>query len=308
LQEIAKEEPRLSVIALAHNQGVSKARNIGLREASGEYVAFLDSDDRLKPDFCEKLYSAALAAGADIAKGNYTYADGRRIDLSLNRLVRKDKNSFYTQFCSAIYRRTFLLEHGVSFPPGQRVSEDLVFAFSAATRANRVEVVDDAHIAINVRQGSATCGTPGMGQIVGHYRALGRLLDIAEANGVGEDAFNFVMASVFSLFLHIAAPSASSKARKFIAAKNVQLFRRVRSSGCFVESSFKRSLGPHGPRMYEIMTRYAPEALQALQADIHGAHCEMLRRRIQSPVHGDRATAGKRTVPDESQASAESPI
>lgn len=49
-----QQDERIRVIA-QHNQGVSAARNNGLQQCCGEYVAFLDSDDTWAPDFLEKM-------------------------------------------------------------------------------------------------------------------------------------------------------------------------------------------------------------------------------------------------------------
>ena len=49
------------------NGGVSTARNSGLAAAQGNWIAFVDSDDRVLPQFLEKLYSAALEKNTDIA-------------------------------------------------------------------------------------------------------------------------------------------------------------------------------------------------------------------------------------------------
>ena len=62
----AKKDARIRVIH-QKNQGLSAARNAGIEIARGEWFVFVDSDDVLQPEYCQKLYKAALLQNADMS-------------------------------------------------------------------------------------------------------------------------------------------------------------------------------------------------------------------------------------------------
>ena len=66
----AARDSRVRVIH-QENRGVSAARNAGLDLASGAYVAFVDADDYVEPDFLERLYHGLTDHGADFAVCGY---------------------------------------------------------------------------------------------------------------------------------------------------------------------------------------------------------------------------------------------
>ena len=70
----AAKDSRIRVIH-KKNGGQSTARNAGLDAAHGEWIAFVDSDDTITPDYCAKLYAAVQATGAQMAVCNYRQVD-----------------------------------------------------------------------------------------------------------------------------------------------------------------------------------------------------------------------------------------
>ena len=61
----AARDARFKVVH-KENGGVSSARNLGLELAQGEFIAFVDSDDRIEKDYFETLYGDLVRSGAEI--------------------------------------------------------------------------------------------------------------------------------------------------------------------------------------------------------------------------------------------------
>lgn len=71
------------------NKGLSSARNVGLQHCQGKYVAFLDSDDRLKNDFVEILMNEAYANDYDIVGGGFIRFKGDKYGPQITRKTNK---------------------------------------------------------------------------------------------------------------------------------------------------------------------------------------------------------------------------
>lgn len=74
IQHKAQSDSRIRVIALEHNAGVANARNVGIKEAKGEYIALLDNDDLWTEDKLERQLALAQK-GADIVYCSYDFVD-----------------------------------------------------------------------------------------------------------------------------------------------------------------------------------------------------------------------------------------
>lgn len=63
--EYAKRDNRI-IVFHTENHGLSAARNLGLNEAKGDYIGFVDSDDWIEPDMYERLFQSLNETAADI--------------------------------------------------------------------------------------------------------------------------------------------------------------------------------------------------------------------------------------------------
>lgn len=79
--DYARRDNRIRVIH-QENQGLSAARNAGLDQATGEYVAFVDSDDVVLPSYIEELYRLIKKYHADIAACAYARGEMEKIKYS----------------------------------------------------------------------------------------------------------------------------------------------------------------------------------------------------------------------------------
>lgn len=68
--DYAAKDDRIKVFHV-DNGGQSRARNIGISNAHGDYIAFVDSDDYVDPSMYEKLLNTAVESGAGIVESNF---------------------------------------------------------------------------------------------------------------------------------------------------------------------------------------------------------------------------------------------
>jgi CDP-glycerol glycerophosphotransferase (TagB/SpsB family)/glycosyltransferase involved in cell wall biosynthesis len=137
------------------NHGVSHARNYGLAKASGDYILFVDSDDFIEQDMCEKLYQKAIRDENDIVIcGRYNVYEREHIgEMSkevtgtflINRNFKLIENKYELAHISPfpwdkLFKRSIL--EGLQFPEKMRF-EDLVLVFEACCKANSIGVVEE---------------------------------------------------------------------------------------------------------------------------------------------------------------------
>ena len=127
-RSFAEKDSRVRVLAQEQNGGVSKSRNRGVREARGEWIAFLDSDDMWMPDKLEKQMALAARhpeAGLFFTGSAFISEDGKRYTYTLPVPERVNYRQLLSQnviSCSSVLAKRALMEQ---FPMGNdAVHED----------------------------------------------------------------------------------------------------------------------------------------------------------------------------------------
>ncbi len=142
-EEAAAADRRVKITTI-ENGGVANARNLGLSKASGEFITFIDADDRIEPDCLGLLHEALVLSKADISICGTidVYNDRERRTMEESGKVEViDVKDFkwigpysHTVVWGALYRREVL--EGLRFDRSLYVGEDTYF-FSLALKNSR---------------------------------------------------------------------------------------------------------------------------------------------------------------------------
>ena len=151
------------------NHGMATARNRGLEAAQGEYILFIDSDDRLCTNALDTL--APQLDGEDIVgfgtqiynENTGTYTDNPVQPTAVmsgwdyfNRYRLEATPVHFVCIWQRAYRRGFLNENHLRFVDGLRRAEDDLFTTMAMLRAASIQTISDCLYIYHVRQGSIT--------------------------------------------------------------------------------------------------------------------------------------------------------
>lgn len=163
---MALEDSRIRVFH-KKNGGSSSARNLGLREAKGDYIGFVDSDDWLEPVMYEELLEAALKDGADIVQASRDEIDEdgkKRPDVCTppkEKLFCDSKNFFRElllhrgdcSFCTKLIKRELFANR--QFPEG-KLNEDFFLLLQMLPEVSGITILPGQYYHVFYRIGSNT--------------------------------------------------------------------------------------------------------------------------------------------------------
>jgi len=157
------------------NEGVSVARNKGIKESSGKYICFLDADDFYTDDkFAEEFYSACEENNLDIIRGIYSiyyeendkYKHPNLKKISYYNKVLSGKDFLYHSIeenCNEVvpwlglFRKSFLVKNNLNFPINISYEEDQLLFLNALLIDNcNIMQVEREFYAYRFRKDSVT--------------------------------------------------------------------------------------------------------------------------------------------------------
>lgn len=153
LQKYKEKNTKNIKIISQKNQGISKARNVGMESSTGEYILFIDSDDFIDPKETEKILNEAYEAKVDILIGNfYEYFSDENIvekpfiKSSLDEIYNgmkvfeySDKEKYFSDVVwNKVYRKKFLMDNNLFFKE-KLLHEDTLFTLKAFYYAKKIK-------------------------------------------------------------------------------------------------------------------------------------------------------------------------
>lgn len=160
--EFAETDQRIRVLH-CENQGVSVARNSGLEIMTGEYVAFVDSDDFIAEEYLQILYDRLIQDDTDMVVAGYQkFSDGKTPDMNddsrghwiynqeqVKKLMLGRKLPMYTH--GKLYKADLFRD--IRFPIG-RLYEDFIMTWEILKKIDSVSVVKKKMYFYRQREGS----------------------------------------------------------------------------------------------------------------------------------------------------------
>ena len=167
VEALSKEDSRVKLFT-KENGGVVSSRNYGVEHAMGEYIAFVDQDDFVKPFMYSKLIKKMEADNSDMAmcstgryiKGNesgYDYLNDGTYngdDIRKNLLypmlfngydvpVNHTGGNHYPNIWCCVFKKSFWIENKIKFRAYINFEDDLLVKVEALSKADKVSTISD---------------------------------------------------------------------------------------------------------------------------------------------------------------------
>lgn len=163
IRKIQQQDNRVRLIQQPENRGPGAAKNVGLKEAVGEYIAFCDADDWIEKDMLKELFEKVQKEGADVVVSGFFLDECtetgellKRAKLSMENYVATserevaelvsgiDTSKLYAYACNKIYKSSIIKKNNVNFSD-KLFGEDYDFNMKFFTNAQSAAVVPECY-------------------------------------------------------------------------------------------------------------------------------------------------------------------
>lgn len=202
-------DPRIRYIENSENLGLAESRNIGQREAAGQWIAFLDSDDQYVPTFLSAMHHAVGPDTDVVVCGHYLYNETGETTYRMrgkpgtytghDAMLQVLWDDITPYAWDKIYRAERI--QGIAFPNINRI-EDEAFTVQAFKNAREVRVIKDALHLYSVNADSITWAT--FPPLEDCWRFVAYLKDATNAHQGTEEEKNALASAWVLCFLNAA--------------------------------------------------------------------------------------------------------
>lgn len=157
IKKYAQSDNRIKILEET-KQGVVHARNLGIKNATGQYITFIDSDDSVSLDFIETFVKNKKVKNSDVVIRNFLLVQDGKVSNKTHRCKgikkygKNIKNVYPYIECphNIFFNTDFIRANNIKYKPDIEIGEDNLFNVSALLQAKKVVFLDEDTYFYNV--------------------------------------------------------------------------------------------------------------------------------------------------------------
>lgn len=218
--DFARKDTRI-VVVHQENGGVSKARNVGIEKATGQYLTFIDGDDHIGSDYILEFVKCMQETGAQmVICGMKKITVGGSIveEIVPGKYIRYEHEEWCYRICTVachFYQKHLWDQYEVRFQEGER-GEDIPIALFFAAVCEKIVTIQQAEYYYVQHETSATHNYVGLKSITLPYQALEYTIQKISEVGLKNDSefHELFVLRILTTFIQLAKGAEKSELKR----------------------------------------------------------------------------------------------